>query len=255
MLQEKLDPDKIGPLAQGLSYDENAKKAYEDYLSLAKKLTNPYPSEYGDLTQALDMRREKQYSFFPPSRAVETELVKKLYGGSPIPGGFNLLDALVKKIQKREIDLTPKEESGWYDYQIYAFEPLVNPGLMPEAKRLYLGDRYKKELIELFKASIALTRESHIKQLEIPRAGAAPPAAALPAGRAAAAWGRRGRSGVALCPGPPRCSGPAGKPARGVRPISLNGAETYLLPCCCSRGRPAVAGAASTTPAETKQKA
>jgi hypothetical protein len=174
LLQEKLDPEKIGPLAQALSYDENVKKAYQVYLSLVKKLTNPYPPEYGDLTQALDMPKEKQYNFFPPSRSVETELVKKLYGGSPIPEGFNLLDTLVRKIQRREIDLTPKEESGWYDYQIYGLEPFVNPELMVEAKRLYLGEGYKKELIDLFKASIAFTRESHVKQLEIPKAGAAP---------------------------------------------------------------------------------
>lgn len=174
LLQEKLDPEKIGPLAQGLSYDENVKKAYPMYLSLVQKLTNPFPPEYGDLTQALNTPKGKQYSFFPPSRSVETELVKKLYGGSPIPEGFNLLEALVKKIQRREIDLIPKEESGWYDYQLYALEPLVNPELMPEAKRLYLGDGYKKELIDLFKASIALTRESHIKQLEIPKAEAGP---------------------------------------------------------------------------------
>jgi hypothetical protein len=85
-----------------------------------------------------------------------------------------LIDELVKEIQKRAVDLTPREDSGWYAHQIYSLEPLVIPELMPEAQRLYFGEKYKKELIDLFKASLALTRETHIKQLEIPMPGAAP---------------------------------------------------------------------------------
>jgi hypothetical protein len=174
LLQEPLDPEQVSELTQGLSKDATALKAYQAYLSFVKKLTNPFPPEFSALSPILNIEKEKKYSFFPPSQAPETELVKKLYRNRPIPEGFNLLDELVKEIQKKAVDLTPREDSGWYAHQIYALEPFANPELMPEAKKLYFGEKYKKELIDLFKASLALTRETHIKQLEIPMAGAAP---------------------------------------------------------------------------------
>ena len=42
---------------------------------------------------------------------------------------------------------------------------------MPEAQRLKLDESYRKELVGLFKALLALTRETHIKQLEVPMVG------------------------------------------------------------------------------------
>ncbi len=174
LLQEPLESEQVSDFSQGLSKDASALKAYQAYLTLVKKLTNPFPPEFSALFPIPKMEKEKKYSFFPPSQAPETELVKKLYGNKPIPEGFNLLDELVKAIQKKAVDLTPREDSGWYAHQIYALEPFVNPESMPEAKKFYFGEKYKKELIDLFKASLALTRETHIKQLEIPMAGAAP---------------------------------------------------------------------------------
>jgi hypothetical protein len=44
---------------------------------------------------------------------------------------------------------------------------------MPEGDRLYLDEEYRKLLIDLFKGLLTLTRETHIKQLEIPLCGAA----------------------------------------------------------------------------------
>ena len=44
---------------------------------------------------------------------------------------------------------------------------------MPEGKRLALDESYRQELVGLFKALLALTRETHVKQLEMPMAGAA----------------------------------------------------------------------------------
>jgi len=47
---------------------------------------------------------------------------------------------------------------------------------MPEAEHLALDDTYRRQLIELFKGILALTRETHIKQLEIPvKADLSPP--------------------------------------------------------------------------------
>ena len=44
---------------------------------------------------------------------------------------------------------------------------------MPEGKHLALTESYRKELHGLFKALLAMSRETHIKQLEIPACGAA----------------------------------------------------------------------------------
>jgi len=170
LLQKNIDgDDKIRLLTKGLSKDNNTLAAYKTYLSFVEKLTDPFPPEYCDLSKFQDIQKKKKYSFFPPSQAHETELIKRLYGNRQIPDGFNLIDAFIQKIQEGKINLAPKEDSGWYDYQVYALEPFVNHGSMPEAKKLYFGNRYKQELIDLFKASISLTRETHIKQLEVPK--------------------------------------------------------------------------------------
>ena len=176
LLQQTLDSRlRIKILGRGLNGDQTAFSAYENYLSLVQKLTNPFPSEYSNLSQTTEIQQDRKYCFFPPSASPEAELIKRLYGNRPIPDGFSLADELIKRIRTGEIDLTPRPESGWYDYQLYALEPFVTPEQMPEAKKLEFSPSYQKELIDLFKAAIALTRETHIKQLEIPMAGAAMP--------------------------------------------------------------------------------
>ncbi|MFC1839572.1 hypothetical protein ACFL1N_08330 [Thermodesulfobacteriota bacterium] len=177
LLQESLvSEDRILLFARGISENKKLAEAYKKYLLFTKKLTNPFPPDYRDLLHVEDLhdnlKQKIKYSFFPPSQAHETELIKRLFGDTPIPEGFSLIDTLVKKIQKNEIDLTPNNESGWYDYQIFALEPFVKPEFMPEGEKLEFGKKYKEELIELFKASLALTRETHIKLLERPLIGA-----------------------------------------------------------------------------------
>jgi hypothetical protein len=177
LLQEKLNPAIVPILARGLSEGKSALKPYKAYLAMVRKLTNPFPPEYRDLSEFAEKGQttSRYCSFFPPSRAHESELVKRMYGNQPIPQGFSLIDALIDKIRSGEINLAPHENSGWYDHQTYALEPFVLPESMPEAQKLIFGKRYKKELVDLFKATLALTRETHIKQLEIPLAGARAP--------------------------------------------------------------------------------
>lgn len=174
LLQEKLNPAIVPILARGVSEGKSTLKPYRAYLSMVERLTNPFPPDYCDLSEFVRKGQTTSgyCSFFPPSRAHESELVKRMYGNKPIPRGFSLIDALVDKIRTGEIDLAPDERSGWYDHQAYALEPFVLPERMPEAQKLHFGQRYKKELVDLFKATLAFSRETHIKQLEIPFAGA-----------------------------------------------------------------------------------
>lgn len=178
MLQTPLDPSAARTLAQALARNDGMFKAYAASLTLDEKLTNPLAGE--DLRQpALALKsggtiRFDDHSFlFPASQSHESGLIKELYGNSPIPEGFNLADEMIKRIRSGELDLKPRPTSGWYDYQTYALEPLVIPESMPEAQRLRLDESYRQELVGLFKALLALTRETHIKQLEVPMVGMA----------------------------------------------------------------------------------
>jgi len=179
MLQTELkDAGGIVRLAAAIAADPGSKATYEAYLTLNDRLTNPHGS-LDSLRRTLraiedgrssDIPRRK-VAVFPASRSHEADLVMKLYSGLPIPEGFSLVDEMIRRIRSGQVDLKPTEASGWYDYQTWALEPLVIPERMPEAKRLEFNEEYRKQLLELFKGVLALTRETHVKQLEIPAAG------------------------------------------------------------------------------------
>lgn len=81
---------------------------------------------------------------------------------------------MIRRIRAGSLDLAPTARSGWYDHQTWALEPLVVPERMPEASRLRLGESYRKALLDLFRGVLALTRETHVKQLLLPAGSAAP---------------------------------------------------------------------------------
>src|SRR5579863_3802648 len=122
MLQARLEGESgVRAIAQALLADAAGRATYEQYLGLISRLTNPL-SEI-DLRQYMAGLAEGQpelptggLSFFPASRSHEADLVMRLYANQPIPEGFDLMDALIARIRAGEIDLSPKAESGWYDY-------------------------------------------------------------------------------------------------------------------------------------------
>lgn len=169
----------IEALARVLHSQPEARATYEGNLRLAARLTNPLKtSDLRDLLDQLDEGRisapDGGLAFFPPSRSHEGDLVMQRFGNRPIPEGFRLADEMIRRIRSGEMKLEPTLHSGWYDYQTWALEPLVIPGRMPESERLEFDESYRKQLIELFKGILALTRETHVKQLEFPATGAAP---------------------------------------------------------------------------------
>jgi hypothetical protein len=167
----------ITALARAIHADASVRGTYEQYLTLVARLTNPLskPDLRGPL-QTLDAGGSNFPSsglaFFPASRSHETDLVNKLYANRPIPEGFNLAAEMIKRIRSREIDLTPTPSSGWYDYQTWSLETLVAPERAAEASKLKFEESYRRQLEELFQGILALTRETHIKQLEVPAPGA-----------------------------------------------------------------------------------
>ena len=166
ILQRELRESEALELKAALESLPAGKAAYEQYLDLVAKLTNPFVDEKPDL------RQPGGAWFFPPSRSHETELVKRLYGDRPIPDGFSLAEEMIKQLRDGSLNLDPTETSGWYDVQTWALEPLVLPHKTPEASRLRMNDRYRHQLDDLFKSILALTRETHVKQLEVLMVGA-----------------------------------------------------------------------------------
>jgi hypothetical protein len=178
MLQTEVQEAAARAIATVLSGNDELLSAYTSHLRLAEQLTNPFArADLRELSRALREGRTmdcpRGVSLFPPSRAHETELINRLYGEQPIPEGFDLADEMVRRLRAGTLDLKPNRASGWYDHQTYALQPLAVPEGMPEAKHLTFNDSYCKELAGLFRALLALTRETHIKQLELPRCASA----------------------------------------------------------------------------------
>jgi hypothetical protein len=179
MLQGELDVAGIKAIASALRDDPAARATYEKHLRFVSRLTNPFANaDLRPLLQAIDrgstdVADDDDIRFFPPSVAHETNLIKKLYGDTPIPDDFVLADEMIRRIRSGELNLEPSADSGWYDYQTWALEQLVIPERMPEAKHLQLDDEYRKLLLELFRGTLTLTRETHTKQLELAYCGAA----------------------------------------------------------------------------------
>jgi hypothetical protein len=102
---------------------------------------------------------------WPASETAENRLMRRLLCNGEIGANETLLDALVRKIQAGDLDLTPREGSGWYDHQLYALETLLVPDEAPESQHLLLTRAYKEKLVETFKSLLVQTRETHVKQV------------------------------------------------------------------------------------------
>jgi hypothetical protein len=175
-LETKPNTQGITALSAALAADEQLRRSYEQVLHLNERLTNPLKTAgYRALLGGGPLPVEP-VSFFPPSRSPEADLVMRLYGDRPIPEGFSLMTEVIARLRSGELSFRPQADSGWYDHQLWSLEPLVRLDAVPEGRRLKPNDEYRKHLEELFKGTFALTRETHVKQLELPRpAAAAPP--------------------------------------------------------------------------------
>lgn len=180
--------DTAFAVAEALRDDENLRLDYERLLRLYAGLTNPsrhfaptaladfidsregqaidegaFESAHPELT-VVDPACGATYSWLPPSDSPERKLLASDYCDGNRPE--NLLARLIEAIQSGEVDLTPSEASGWYDWQLYALETLLVPERAPENEHLLLTQAYKDKLVETFKSVLIQTRETHVKQLE-----------------------------------------------------------------------------------------
>ncbi len=147
---------------------------FEDAASLRKQMLQSKKWEVLKERGAGREARVPCIQFFPHSTSKENELFARIYNYSAELPAHNVMNRLIEAIRTGEIDLTPTDDSGWYDYQIHALETLLVPEKGQEGNKLLLTKAYKKRLIEAFKTILTKKRELHLKQVElIPTAGIA----------------------------------------------------------------------------------
>lgn len=175
-------------ISAALAGDSALKADYEQAAGFYAKLTNPLSRmSLADLVGAdvstpaaiAALRKSKGITeagvaFFPPSTSREFELYRKLFPLG-LPDGTDLMKELVRAIRSGKVDLTPRENSGWYDHQVYALQTLLLPEVGEEHDKLLLTKPYKKRMLEAFAALITKRRETHVRQLDAPKATAAAP--------------------------------------------------------------------------------
>ena len=176
-------------LVAALADDSALKADYDQASQFYGKLTNPLSRlsltdligvDVSSEAAVEELRKSKGIVkagvvFFPPSTSRETELFTKLFPLG-LPPDADLMKELVRAIRSGQVDLTPRENSGWYDYQVHALETMLLPEVGEEHNKLLLTKPYKQRMLDAFAALITKRRETHARQLETAMAPmAAPP--------------------------------------------------------------------------------
>jgi|GEM_PF-3857981 len=117
-----------------------------------------------DLTHP-DGRGGRNVYLFPPAHSALSRL----------PAEDRSLDILIKRVQAGEHSLSTRKDSGWFDYQIWALEPLLT---LPELGKLELSPDYRVRLEKAFRSAYSMRLETHIK-LTLPSIGGMGPAVEL----------------------------------------------------------------------------
>ena len=192
-------------LARVMVSHPELRKRYQFFLALYSRLTNPpsrfsvddvaeYPEYFDDLPALKEqMLKSKKWGilkqrgagrgtdvgsfpcvqFLPHSTSKENQWFARIYNYSTELPRHNVMNRLIRAIRSGGLDLTPTDDSGWYDYQIHALETLLVMEKGQENEKLLLSKDYQQRLIEAFKTILTKKRELHVKQVElIPTSGA-----------------------------------------------------------------------------------
>ncbi|HEY1171105.1 MAG TPA: hypothetical protein VGH19_07060 [Verrucomicrobiae bacterium] len=152
-IQQRLSSTVITDLRKNLAASPSLLASYQRMLSAQAGLNNP---AWLDTLDKPDGRY-----FLSPMQAKETVLFTKLFGTSGLPAGVDLMEEFIKAIRSGRVDLAPRADSGWYDYQVFALETFLLPERGPENQKLLLTRKYKERLVEAFRAILTKQRETH----------------------------------------------------------------------------------------------
>ncbi|MFO0758592.1 MAG: hypothetical protein U0359_19015 [Byssovorax sp.] len=179
-LQAELSPRCAGALAEAIGGMVEGRSTYERLLSRTFRLTGEPVSHMADLRRLIDDRDRtsaQQRALFPPSRSVESDVSRALLEGSMTATASSPFDALVDLVRAGSVSLSPRDGAGFHARRLWALEPLLSPERAAERERLLFDATYAAELVRSARSILAMSRETHTKQLEVPR----PLAAARPA--------------------------------------------------------------------------
>ena len=135
-------------------------------LALQAMLTNP--ARVAGVLELEPGALDDEVYLLPPATSREVELMER-FGGTAMVGA-GTMDLFVQAVKDGTVSLSPREDSGWYDYQQWALEPLLT---LPESPVLHADQGYRGRLERAFEAAVAMRRETHIKSLQLPGIGAA----------------------------------------------------------------------------------
>jgi hypothetical protein len=168
-LQGKFSDFEFEAVINALRMRADLKESYFKHLLLPSRLTNPLRSP--GLEPALSSPEWRAHgeplSFFPGSTSFEFELMDILRTLQIVPTAPTVIDEIILQLESGTISFAPTPASGWYDHQLWALSALVTTNILEEADHANFTVNYKAHLKELFKGFYALTRETHIKQLEM----------------------------------------------------------------------------------------
>lgn len=176
MLQTKFSGETLELLAAVMRRQADLRKSYETLLAIGERLTNYYA--HADLRKYIapagSVKDEETAALFPSCASPETTLTERMFPlPTAVPGDFSLMDEVVHGIRRGTLSLSPSPRSGWYEYQLWSLEPLVNPHKTVESAHLQFDRSYCDHLVNLFKGAYSLARETHVKDLDVAVCGAA----------------------------------------------------------------------------------
>lgn len=173
IVQPPLPPGPhLDALVRALHDDPASRATYEGYLALVERLTNPFVA--ADLRPALaaldrgEPLPTERAAFVPACRGGETEMLKRLEAAGVDTTNVVAMDAYVAGIRDGSVSLAVRQDSGWYDRQQSALEPFLRPETTAEARHVTWSDAYRQRMEQLFRGALALARETHLKNLEMP---------------------------------------------------------------------------------------
>lgn len=160
-------------LVRMMAADKSLRESYEAALSLIHSMTHAPGANQRDLGAYLQLHDEGRMeaetgavSFFPPHGTHPGYMVHQLLGEGAAPDLGAVLDDVVRELRAGRTMLTPTERSGWFDYLTWALEPLISPERMPEASQLHQADSYRRQLQDVFKEHLFLTRDARGRTTE-----------------------------------------------------------------------------------------
>lgn len=177
-LQRRFPPASFpgaADLRAALASDRELRDAYARTVGIDRGLHDPAACasllELGEDARAL--------ALLPPASSREVELCRRILAGG-LAAGTNLMTELVRRIRAGEVDLAPRQDSGWLDRQVFALETLLLPERADERDHLLLTAAYKRRMLEAFQALLVKRLETHAVSV-LGSAAPTPPAGLPPA--------------------------------------------------------------------------